>query len=204
MKKLSKVLMAGIAGLMLMSGPASGGPRELAVYSVVISEDILADLDSDSINVGRKNKENNIIFQDCDPACGVPFTLAAFWLQDDFYMFDNDGSECFPHNPGNDQESDQTGSIHLKVKKNGDAKATFWFTAKNNENDPNVDVQYQLILVDIDNGWDGDFPPAINNSAEMVGTGWELQTEGKGKFRHTACKGLGMNAEVKIVLTRIL
>ena len=52
MKKLSKVIMAGIAGLMLMSGPASGGSRELAVYHAVIDFEIEANLNSDPINVG--------------------------------------------------------------------------------------------------------------------------------------------------------
>ncbi len=206
MKKLSKVIMAGIAGLMLMSGPASGDPRVLHLFHADMSNAIEADLDSDLINVGRKNKENNIIFQDCDPACGVDFTLGAFW-QTAVYLFGNNGMNCFPANDESGTKTNVTGAIHLKVKKNGDAKATFWFTAKNKDSDALIDVNYQLILTDTDGGWEGTFPPpdldGINSTTTMVVTGWELVTEGKGKFRRTACKGMNTNANATIVLTRI-
>ena len=202
MKTLSKVIMAGIAGLMLTSGPVSGGPRVLHVFNGDITIDIEANLDSDPTNVGKKNKNKTVRFQACDPVCGVDFKLGGFWGQDDIYAFGNDGTKCFPPNSMMDARSDESGAIHLKVKKNGEAKATFWFTARNKDSDPNIDVQYQLILIDFD-GWSGVFPPPnINDTATMVATGWELLTEGKGKFRHTACKGMGMGTTVTIVLKR--
>ncbi len=210
MKKLSKVIMAGIAGLMLMSGPASGGPRELAVFHAVISGAIEAGLDSDPINVARKNSNNEIIFEDCDPVCGVPFKLGAVWTEDDdkFYANGTNGSECFPPDDfdGGDLRHSVVGTIHLKVMKNGNAKATFLFTAKLDDGDGDADGNYQLKLFD-DEGWQGDFPPPnINDFATMffdTADLWEMETEGKGKFRHTACKGMGMNIGVTIVLTRI-
>jgi hypothetical protein len=217
MKKLSKVIMAGIAGLMLMSGPASGGPRELAVFHVDIDEewDMEADLDSDPINVARKNSNNEIIFEDCDPVCGVPFILGAFWTEDTDTIYANgtNGSECFPPNlGGTDLRHSVLGTIHLKVMKQGQAKATFSFTAKLDDGDGDANGNYQLKLFD-DEGWrdnDGQRtafpPPDINDTITMTFDPddlWEMETEGRGKARHTACKGVGMDAEVTIVLTRI-
>ena len=207
MKTLSKVIMAGIAGLMLTSGPVSGGPRVLHVFHADMTVDIETSLNSDPTNVGKKNKNKTVRFQACDPVCGVDFKLGAFWGQDAMYAFGNDGTKCFPPNSivdPVDLRSDEEGAIHVSELKNGEATATFFFTAKNKDSDPNVDVMYQLILTDFD-GWVDVFPPPeINDTAEMFGTGWELQTAGKGKLRHTACKGMGMNAEVQIVLTRIM
>ena len=202
LNKLSKVMMAGIAGLMLMSGLASGAPPVPHQFDVVMTEDIEADLDSSLINVKRKNTNNQIIFQLCTPNC-VPFTLGAFWGGQP-YANDNDGTECFPPNnsPG-DLRSDVQGSIQLVETRNGDAQATFFFGAKADDGEDDFDVKYQLILTDFD-GWFGDFPPpSVGNTATMTATGWEMQTEGKGKLRKVACKGMGMNATVIIELTRI-
>ena len=206
--------MAGIAGLMLMSGPASGGPRELAVFNAVITGDIEseANLNSDPINVARNNSNNEIIFQDCDPGCGVPFTLGAFWGQDDIYANGTNGSECFPPIGGGDlRHSVPLGTIHLKVMKQGQAKATFSFTAKLDDGDGDADGQYELVLFD-DEGWlDNNsgaptaFPPGAGVTAKMTfddGDLWEMLTEGRGKFRHIACKGMGKGAMVTILLTR--
>ena len=216
MKKLSKVIMAGVAGLMLMSGPASGGPRELAVFNAVISGDIEseANLNSDPINVARKNSNNEIIFEDCDPVCGVPFILGAFWTEDTDTIYANgtNGSECFPPISGGDlRHSVPLGTIHLKVMKQGQAKATFFFTAKLDDGVGVADANYQLKLFD-DEGWRDNngqrtaFPPAENQTIRMTFDEldlWEMETEGKGKFRDTACKGRGMGPKVLIVLTRI-
>ncbi len=223
MKKLSKVIMAGIAGLMLMSGPASGGPRELAIFNAVISGDIDAgvevNLDSDPINVARNNSNNEIIFEDCDPVCGVPFKLGAFWTEDIdipgallIYANGTDGSECFPHISGLDLRHEVLlGTIHLKVMKQGQAKATFFFTAKLDDGVGVADANYTLKLFD-DEGWldnnSGEptaFPPGDGVTAKMtfdVADLWEMETEGKGKARHTACKGGGIGAMVTILLTR--
>jgi len=220
MKKLSKVIMAGTAGLMLMSGPASGGLRELAVFHAVIGVDLGVDIEanliSDSINVARKNSNNLIVFQDCDPACGVPFILGAFWTEDTDTIYANgtNGSECFPPNLGGTdlRHSVPLGTIHLKVMKQGQAKATFFFTAKLDDGDGDADGKYELVLFD-DEGWlDNNsgaptaFPPAENQTIRMtfdVADLWEMQTEGRGKARHTACKGAGMGAMVTILLTRL-
>ena len=204
LKKLSKVMMAGIAGLMLMSGLASGAPPDQHQFDVVITDDIEAGLDSNLINVKRKNTNNRIIFQLCTPNC-VPFTLGAFW-GGQTYANDNDGTQCFPPNdPPDDLNSDVQGAIHLVETRNGDAKATFFFSAKADDGADDFDVNYELNLTDFNNGWDGVFPPPlIGDTATMMATGWEMQTGGKGRFREVACKGMGMNTDVIIVLTRIL
>jgi len=210
--------MAGVAGLMLMSGPASGGPRVLAVFNAVITGDIEseANLNSDPINVARKNSNNEIIFEDCDPVCGVPFKLGAFWTEDTDTIYANgtNGSECFPPNLGGSdlRHSVPLGTIHLKVMKQGQAKATFFFTAKLDDGDGDANGNYQLKLFD-DEGWRDNNdqrtafpPPDIDDTITMTfddGDTWEMETEGKGKFRRLACKGVGMDAEVTIVLTRI-
>ena len=203
LKKLSKVMMAGIAGLMLMSGPASGAPPVPHQFDVVMTEDIEADLDSNLINIKRKNTNNRIIFQLCTPNC-VQFTLGAFW-GGQTYANDNDGTQCFPPNdPPDDLRSDVQGAIHLVETRNGDAQATFFFSAKADDGADDFDVKYQLILTDFDGGWDGVFPPPeLTDAATMTATGWEMQTAGKGQFRQVACKGMGMNAAVNIELTRI-
>ena len=203
LKKLSKVMMAGIAGLMLMSGLASGAPPVPHQFDVVMTVDIEADLDSSLINVKRKNTNNRIIFQLCTPNC-VEFTLGAFW-GGQTYANDNNGTQCFPPNSGVDLRSDVLGAIHLVETRNGDAQATFFFGAKADDGDDDFDVKYQLILTDFDNGWEGVFPPfGIGDTATMIASGWEMQTAGKGQFREVACKGMGMNTDVEIVLTRIL
>ena len=201
LKKLSKVMMAGIAGLMLMSGLASGAPPDPQQFHVVMTVDIVADLDSSLINVKRKNTNNSVIFQLCTPNC-VEFTLGNFW-GGATYVNDKDGTECFPPNSGVDSRSDVQGSIQLVETRNGDAQATLFFSAKADDGADDFDVKYQLILTDF-NGWDGVFPPPTSvDTATMMATGWEMQTEGKGKLRKVACKGMGMNATVIIELTRI-
>ncbi len=205
LKKLSKVMMAGIAGLMLMSGLASGAPPVPHQFDVVMTVDIEADLDSSLINVKRKNTNNQIIFQLCTPNC-VQFTLGAFW-GDQIYANGNDGSQCFPPNddPPGDLRSDVQGAIHLVETRNGDAQATFFFGAKADDGEDDFDVKYQLILTDFDDGWDDVFPPPLTgDTATMTATGWEMRTEGPGQFRQVACKGMGMETDVIIVLSRIL
>ena len=193
--------MAGIAGLMLLSGPAAGAPPAQHQFHVVMTVDIDADLDSSLINIKRNNTNNPVIFQLCTPNC-VEFTLNLdFWAPDpfvDIYANGADGRECFP-------EAAVQGAVHLSERRNGDAQAAFWFTGKADDGDADNIVKYLLILTDTD-GWDGTFPTpniGIGNSIEMNADFWEMQTEGKGKLRRVACKGMGANPdEANIVLTR--
>ncbi len=90
--------------------------------------------------------------------------------------------------------------------KNGNAKATFSFTAKLDDGVGVADANYQLMLFDVE-GWQNAFPPPESgDTATMVfdaGDLWEMVTEGRGKFRDTACKGMGDGPTVIIKLTRI-
>ena len=160
--------------------------------------DIVANLNSNLINVGKK-ATRTVQFQLCTPGC-VPFTLdLEFWAPDpfvDIYANGADGRECFP-------EADVLGAVHLSERRNDDAQAAFWFKAKADDGDADNIVKYLLILTDTD-GWNGTFPPPdVGDTIEMNADFWEMQTEGKGKLRKTACKGMAMNADVKIELTRI-
>ena len=145
----------------------------------------------------------------------MPFKLGAFCTEDTDTIYANgtNGSECFPPNlGGTDLRHSVLGTIHLKVMKQGQAKATFFFTAKLDDGDGDANGNYQLKLFD-DEGWRDNngqptaFPPLkVLDTITMTfddGDLWEMETDGKGKFRHTACKGMGMRAMVTIRLTRI-
>lgn len=177
-----KLLIVGVASVMLLSGWSFAAPPVQYKYHVDITSDITADLNSGFQNYTKKT--TGISFQTCTPNC-VPFSLGSFWQTAAFSV--GTGSNCFP--------ADMVkGAIHIhKARKNASAaKAVFWFKSLFNpsgyDSEDGVEVKYMLTLT---GGWEGDFPPLPDNTATMTATAWKMETEGKGKHKNlsTACKG---------------
>ena len=190
LKKLSKITMAGMAGLLLMSWPPEAAPRTMQQFylynepsTAVVITDITVAGDSGDVNTDRKNKTANIIVR-------TDFTLESFWREEAIYnISEQSGANCFPTGP-------IWGGIHLTQSKSGDvAKAIFWFKSIFT---PTLDeVQYKLTLTDED-GWSGPFPPLGADEISMTVDRWDMATEGKGAHRDTSCKGMGNNATLKL------
>jgi hypothetical protein len=181
-----KLMLATIASLVLVGGAASAAPAANQQFNVVISGDISANLGSGPIQVSKN--QSNVSFQ-CTPLC-TPFVLEDFW-QHDNYTTGPGGSTCFP-------VGTVTGAVATRETKGGDASATFWFSS----DETGSHIRYMLTLTD-SIGWIGIFPPpGKNDTATMIASGWKMETEGKGQHRNSACKGMGGDAYVELVVKR--
>jgi hypothetical protein len=184
-------MLAAITSLVIMSGSAAAaGPAKQQFY-VDFSSQITTELLSG--NIKNTFKQKRVVFQDCTPLC-VPFDLEKFW-REQTYLNDIEGTACFPTSDSKGVVH-LGGAIHVLETKSGEARVNIWFDSVYT---PTLDtVRYLLILsaprwTDLAGDTQADFPPTEidGNFAYMLSTGWELQTEGKGKLRKASCKGSG-------------
>jgi hypothetical protein len=124
----------------------------------------------------------------------MPFVLEDYWRT---HIYENapvgGGTYCFP--PG---EIGATPYIQIYEIKGGGMGATFYFKSPS-ENE----VKYMLTLTDDE----GAFPSiGVNESFTLEFEAWEMETEGRGQKRKSACTGTGSIQDgffVELKITRI-
>jgi hypothetical protein len=99
--------------------------------------------------------------------------------------------------------------IHIQETKSGAGQAVFWFTSPfqyaPGEYADKI-PRYKLTIIQ-PTGWVDvannpvTFPPT-DETIFLDADGWLMETEGKGQYRTTSCKGMGTDAAVTFELTR--
>ena len=190
---LKKLILATIAGFVLVGGAASAAPPPPQQFNLIVDTGALT-VDENSGNIRNTTKQKNVSFQQGDGTpLSVPFSLILSFWQSAVRDYDNSvqGMHCFP-------EAAVTGAIGVSETKNGNAKAVFWFSSEYDDGSNTAHIRYMLTLT-ADQWWTtelrttkAEFPPLLSDpTAYMLAMDWEMETEGKGKDRNSSCKGSG-------------